>query len=112
MKYYHLTVIAAVGLIACTQAEAQSRDPVLKVVNAMRSRAIHGIHATIPSVPTFGQNLLGPYVSIPAGSYVYVTIPTDGICIVDLMATSSDGVKAERYNSNVCGNADWTIYDK
>jgi hypothetical protein len=100
-------------MAALTSAEAQTRnDPVLKVINASRSRALHGIFATVPSVNTFGQNLLGNYVSIPAGSYIYVTIPSGGTCIVDLMAVANDGQSTQRYNTNVCGAADWTIYDK
>jgi len=105
--------LAAIAVVVCTQAEAQQRnDPVLKIINASRSRAIHGVHATVPSVNSFGQNLLGNYVSIPAGSYVFVTIPTRGTCIVDLMAWGNDGQKTERYNVNVCGAMEWTLYDR
>jgi len=107
MKHLFLLTIAA---IIAVPAQVQAAGKTLKVINRRDEFPIMFVYITPGGTSDWGSDQLGGEV-IGAGESYSWNITWD-TCYVDVKAKTFTGLSVERRNLNVCGGAEWTVYDE
>lgn len=102
-----LTVV--VLSMAALMHGAHAAEKVLKITNRRDAFPVWEVYISPTGQSEWGKDQLGGK-TIGAGQSHSWTIPWDG-CYVDVMAKTFTGLTAETRSLNVCGGAEWVIYD-